>query len=438
MPVYRDPTDTNLYHVHKVQTCSGRPLEVTTVSGGVVYVQPGTTAGDAFGRSRISQPFTIFDSQHRYQENNKWNTATGVSGTTAYQVNESAVNLNVTTRSGDYIYRETKRVFPYQPGKSLLSMCSFVMASGQANLRQRVGLFGTQNGIFFEQSGGTNYLVTRSYVSGSVNETRVAQANWNYDTFDGSGVTQRTLDVSKANIFWSDIEWLGVGDVRTGFVVDGNLEIAHIFHNDNVNATSYMTTAILPLRQEIENLATTSSSSTAKQICNTVISEGGYELRGEGGTAGHTVTAKYDLTATGTNYPVASIRLKSTRADAVVVLAGIALLGTTNNANYNWKLAAAGTTSGGTWTSAGTASAVEYNLSGTSFTAGATLILAEGYAIGSNQGSTPITLTKDNLLKYQLERNTFTSSFDELTLIVNTDTAGADIVAAINWEEVTR
>lgn len=438
MVLYRDPNWTsNLYEVVKVQTCSGQPLEVTTASGSAVYMQPATTAGDAFGRLRTVHPYTIFDSQHRYQENNKWVTATGVSGTTSYQVNESAINLSVTTGSGDYIYRETKRVFPYQPGKSFLSMLSFVFAPAKANLRQRVGLFGTQNGIFFEQSGDTNYIVVRSYTTGSVVETRIPQSSWNYDKFNGSGVTSRTLDITKANIFWMDVEWLGVGDVRTGFVVDGRPEIAHVFHGDNVNTTTYMTTAVLPLRHEIENLGTTTSGSTAKQICATVISEGGYDPRGIGGTAGHPVNAKYDLTATGTFYPVAGIRLKSTRPDAAVVLAGISLVGTTNNATYNWQLVAGGTSSGGTWTSAGTTSAVEYNLTATGFVQGTGRSLSEGYTVGSNQGSTVTALNRDDLLKYQLERNSFTSTQEELTLLVASDTAGADIVSAINWEEIT-
>jgi len=61
MPNYRDPTDENLYPVHKVQTCSGRPLEVITASGNNVYVQPAGMAGDAFGRTRVSAPLTLFD-----------------------------------------------------------------------------------------------------------------------------------------------------------------------------------------------------------------------------------------------------------------------------------------------------------------------------------------------------------------------------------------
>jgi len=438
MPTYRDPLKpSNSYPVYKVQTCSGQPLEVFTTSGESVYVQPATTAGDAFGRSRVVEPYTIFDSQHRYQQNSKWATTTGVSGTTSYQVNESAVHLTTTTGSGDYIYRETKRVFPYQPGKSFLSMSSFVFASGKSNLRQRVGLFSSGNGIFFEQSGTTNNIVLRSSVNGTVVETRIPQSSWNYDQFNGSGVTERTLDPTKANIFWIDIEWLGVGDVRTGFVVDGRPEIAHIFHGDNINDTTYMTTAILPLRQEIENVGATASNSTAKQICGTVISEGGYDPRGLGGTIGHPVNAKYDLTATGVLYPISAIRLKSTRPDAAVVLAGISLVGATNNAFYNWQLVAGGTSSGGTWTSAGSTSSVEYNITATGFVLGAGRVITEGYAVGSNQGSTVIDLPRTDLLKYQLERNSFTGTQDELTLLVASDTAGADVIAAINWEEIT-
>jgi len=435
MPLYRDELDSNLYEVVKVQTCSGHPLEVTTSSGTSVYVKPATTAGDAFGRLRVTEPFTVFDSQHRYQQNSKWVTATGGAGSSTYQTNESAIHLAVTTASGDYIYRETTRVFPYQPGKSFLSMLSFVFAAGKTNLRQRIGLFSAQNGVFFEQVNNVNYLVVRSYTSGSVSETRIAQIDWNYDKFDGSGLTGRTLDPSKANVFWVDIEWLGVGDVRAGFLVDGNLEIAHIFHNDNINATSYMTTAILPLRHEIENIDITTSSSTAKQICATVISEGGYEPKGLGGTAGHSVTQKYDLTATGVFYPVAGIRLKSTRLDAAVVLAGISLVGTTNNATYNWQLVTNTTSSGGTWVDPGANTDVEYNLTATGFTGGRKL--SEGYTVGSNQGSTVTDLGRADILKYQLERNSFTSTPFELMLIVQTDTAGADVLAAINWEEIT-
>jgi hypothetical protein len=54
-------------------------------------------------------------------------------------------------------------------------------------------------------------------------ETVVPQTNWNIDKLDGTGISGITLDISKAQILWMDIEWLGLGTVRIGFVINGNL-----------------------------------------------------------------------------------------------------------------------------------------------------------------------------------------------------------------------
>lgn len=437
MTLYRDPANHELFNTYKVQTCSGQPLEVTSASGSTVYMQAAGVAGDAFGRFRVSEPFTVFDSNHRYGENTSWNTSTGTGGSYAFNTSGGLIDMTVTTASGAKVYRETKRVFPYQPGKSLEVLNTFVMASGQANLRQRVGYFSSGNGLYFEVSGTTApYFVKRSSVSGSVTDTRVQQSGWNVDKLDGTGKSGYTLDPTKAQIFWTDVEWLGVGTVRAGFVINGQFVHCHSFHHANIENSTYMTTATLPIRYEIENLGTTAGGATLKQICSTVISEGGYELRGGGGAAGHAPNAKYDLADAGTFYPIASIRLKPTKPDAAVILAGLSLVGTTNNALYNWRLIAGGTTTGGTWTDPGSGYAVEYNLTATGFTQGTGRLLSQGYSIGSNQGSTVAELNKEDLFKYQLERNSFTATFTELTILAASDNAGADVVAALNWEEV--
>jgi len=426
MPVYREVGANTLYEVVKVQTCSGQPLEVTTTSGTFVYMQPGGTAGDAFGRFRISEPFTVFDSQHRYIENDKWSTATGGSASTSFATNESVVNMTVTTASGDYIYRETKRVFPYQPGKSLLVMASFAFASGKTNLRQRVGYFGTQNGVYYEQSGTTNYLVLRSYVSGSVNETRVAQNTWNVDKFDGSDAQTRTLDPSKGNIFWADIEWLGVGDVRCGFVVDGKPTIAHIFHNENINSTTYMTTATLPLRAEIENLGTTASSSTAKTICATVISEGGYEGFSRRFNTSLGTTEK-TLTSAGTVYPVISLRLASGRLDSVVVpsnLNGIV----TSNQNVQYRVILNPTLSGASWTTHANGN-VQYDTSATSLSGGTDIL--GGYI----QTNTTLDINSVNDFNFQLGR-TIAGVSDVFTVAMVPTSPNTKILADLSWFEI--
>jgi hypothetical protein len=439
MPVYREAGEPLLYEVIKVQTCSGQPLEVTTASGTNIYVQPAGMAGDAFGRTRVSAPLTLFDSSHRYNDNGLWATSSGAGGTFAFNANQGLVDLNVTTTSGSEIIRETTKVCSYQPGKSLLFMSTFVMNAPKANLRQRVGYYGASNGLYLEVSGTTGpVFVERSAVTGSVTETRVAQTNWNIDKLDGNGPSGFTLDLTKAQILWFDIEWLGLGTVRAGFVINGAFIHCHSFHHANLITSTYITTASLPLRYEITNVGTTASSSTLKQVCSTVLSEGGYELRGAQSAIGTPIASPRDLTNVSTEYPVISIRLKSTRLDAIVILTALSIMGITNNANYNWKVIVGGTTTGGSWDTTGATSSVEYNITGTSFALGTGRILASGFATGSNQGSTVIDILKEALFSFQLERNGLTSTAIELTLACSSASAGADVLSSMDWEEISR
>jgi len=409
-------------------------------------LSPSGTMTDAFGRLRISQPLTLFDSSHRFADNGLWATSnTAGNSSYAFVNNQSMVVMTVGTTANAEVIRETTKVFSYQPGKSLLMMSTFAMEPPKANVRQRVGYHGAENGIYLENDGTTNYFVLRSNTSGTITEERVAQSNWNIDKFDGTGYSAQAggaehvggLDVSKTNILWMDIEWLGVGDVRCGFVVDGKLTPAHIFHNDNVNTVPYMTTATLPLRYEIKNTGVTASNSTLKQICSTVISEGGYELYGSQQAIQTPIGSPVDLGApAGTYYPVLSIRLKQNRLDAVVIMTALSILGITNNAFYNWQVRAAANTGAGTWVSAGDNSAVEYKVDGASITGGR--ILASGWTGATNQSASPIDILKEALFKFQLERNGLTGTPYELTLCAATTLAGADIYASMDWEEITR
>lgn len=405
---------------------------------------PSGTLTDAFGRLRISQPFTLFDSSHRFADNGLWSTSNTEGGTYSFVENQATINLTVDTTANSEVIRETTKVFSYQPGKSLMIMNTFAMNTPKTNLRQRVGYFGAQNGIYLENDGATNYLVLRTFTSGSAVEVRVAQSDWNIDKFDGNGYSGQGsalehstgLDVSKTNILWFDIEWLGVGDVRCGFVVDGKFVIAHIFHNDNRNTVPYMTTASLPIRYEIKNTGATASSSTLKQICSSVISEGGYELRGLQQAIGNPVTTPIDLATAGTYYNLVSLRLKSARLDAIAILTAISLLAVTNNAIVNWQVRAGGTTNGGTWVSSSDNSGVEYKLGGGTITGGR--ILAQGYTTASTQSSIPVDILREALFKFQLERNGLTNTPFEITLCASSDVAGTDVHASMDWEEITR
>lgn len=286
-------------------------------NGSAIGVYGAGTGADAFGRLRVSQPYTLFDSQNRYAADNQFDTSTATGGTATFVGDECSVNLAVTTSSGSSVTRQTLRVMPYQPGKGLLVLATFVMNEAKANLRQRVGYFNSGNGVFL-QLNDTNepQFVLRTSTSGSPSDARaVSQSEWNGDKMDGTGPSGITLDLTKAQILWMDFEWLGVGSVRCGFIINGQYIVCHTFNNANDLNKVYMTTAILPVRYEITNTGVTASASTLKQICSTVISEGGYAQSSASSIVRRTTT----VATTTTFKPVASIRLKSTTLGAVVL-----------------------------------------------------------------------------------------------------------------------
>jgi hypothetical protein len=411
-------------------------VSISTTSSASVTFPPIAT--DAFGRLRISTPLTLFDSSHRYRDNNLWSSlVVGTGSTVGFVTAQGLVQIGIGTTAGCSAIRETSKVFPYQPGKSLQVMNTFVMNPPKTNLRQRIGYFGADNGMYLELDGDTLYLVERSLSLGTT--TRVAQEEWNIDTMLGVGHLNPsgiTLDISKAQILWMDIEWLGVGTVRLGFVVDGKFIHCHSFHHANLITSTYITTASLPLRYEIANTGITTSLSTLKQICSTVISEGGYELRGLQQAVGTAITAPRTLTTAGTFYPIVSLRLKTTTLDAIIIITALSLMGIGNGINYNWQVRASGTTTAGSWVSAGDNSSVEYNITGTSYAGGRTL--ASGFLNSSNQGSPSIDILKEALFKFQLERNSLTSTPFELTLLVTAATGNEQIFASMDWEEISR
>jgi hypothetical protein len=428
------------------------PTQLTAVSvtnqlTGITVLNPVTqittsqepTQLDAFGRLRISSPITLFDSSHRYRDNNLWSTLSANGGSVSFNPSQGLVELNVTNTAGASAIRETTKVFSYQPGKSLLVMNTFVMASSATNLRQRVGYFGDQNGIYFQLDDGNISIVKRSLVTGSIAESVVTRSNWNGDKLDGTGSSGIVLDITKAQILWTDIEWLGVGTVRVGFVINGRFIVCHSFHHANIIDSTYITTASLPLRYEIINKAATGVSKTLKQICSTVISEGGYELRGLQQAVSIPITAPRTFAVAGTFYPIISIRLKTTpdRLDAIIILTALSILGGGNGIDYNWQVRASGTTTGGSWVDAGADSAVQYNITGTSYAGGR--ILASGFLNASNQASPNLDILKEALFKFQLERNNLTKTPFELTLVAASGTTNnSAMFASMDWEEVSR
>jgi hypothetical protein len=385
------------------------------------------TALDAFGRLRVSEPFTLFDSAHRYQDNGLFDTATTGTASAVHATNTSTVALNVSTGSGDQVIRETKRVFPYQPGKSLLILNTFVMNEAKTGLRQRVGYFGAENGIFIEQDGTTINLVKRSYITGSVVDTKIAKANWNGDKLDGNGESGFTLDLTKSQIFWVDIEWLGVGSVRCGFIINGIYIVCHTFHHANLLDSVYMTTATLPIRYEITNTAATASASLLKQVCSTVISEGGYEKR-----VAPLVARMTAETTVGTSFePLITIRLASDRLDAVILLNKYSVLGLTTD-TFEYALIKNATLTGATFDTT-TFNSVDFDVAATAMSGG-TILRAE-YLESTNQSSPQLDVNGDYNFGLQLGR-TIGGTSDTLTVAARVLSGTGDAIATMEFYDL--
>ena len=307
--------------------------------GAILKRGPDSGEVDAFGRNRVSEPFTLFDSTLRYtKRTDLWfEKATG-SATFSYSVNESALDLGIGTASGNVALRRTKRRFPYQPGKSLMVMQSFVPSAPAAGVKQDIGLFDDDNGVMFRIDGTTAQFVIRSKASGSVVENVVDQDSWNIDTFEG-------LDLTKVQIFISDMEWLGSGRVRVGFVIDGEIRYCHEFNHANNGTTVYSTTAILPLSYRVESTAILASGASLKQICSSVMSEGGYEPSGPVYIVGRGASGVGSISS---EEVIAGIRMASGREGNVILPAQVDAT-IEGNTTAQWRLRLNPTITSGTW-----------------------------------------------------------------------------------------
>lgn len=429
---YLFSSNTSITNEVEVKNDAGNPLPVVGVSGSPLTVSFNETNYDAFGRFRVSEPYTMFDSTLRYTDDSRnWDTSTtGATANIFYNVNTSSIEMNVGTASGNKVIRQTKRYFQYLPGKSLLSLNTGVFGPTKANLRQRIGYFDSSNGIFFERNGSNNYIVKRSNTAGVVTETRIDQYSWSEDKLDGTGNSSIGLNFDAAQIFWTDVEWLGVGSVRAGVIVDGQYIVAHKFHHANTVTDVYMTTASLPIRYEIENTGITSSSSKLKQICSSIISEGGYTPTTQTRSVSTTLAG---LEMSQTEYrPLVAVRLKQNRTGGIAVPKHISLFGL-QTTPFVYRLVSNATVTGGSWLSTSNESHVEYNANATSYTGGS--VISQGLFTGGT-GANPleIDLSTHN---HSLQLRTTISGTNEVFLVsCLATTNNDDAICALDWQEL--
>lgn len=319
---------------------------------------------DAFGRWRVSNPETIFDSKQIFDSAPLYWDDAEVSGSgtsTAHSTNEAATTITVGATTAGKRVRQTYRRFNYQPGKSQLILCTWGEFDTSTGITKEVGYFDDNNGLFFRSDEGTLSVVRRTYVTGAAVDNPVSQSSWNIDSLDGTGASGITLDLTKTQIGIIDFEWLGVGRVRMGFVIDGVIYYCHQFLNANNLGLVYMSTPNLPLRYSIENDGN-GATDDFLHVCSSIISEGGSEQLGATLSVSRGATSFTTASNTSVN-PLIGIRLKSTHLGATIIPESFSVL-CTSTADFEILVLLNPTVAGSdaaSWTSLAN-SAVEYDV----------------------------------------------------------------------------
>lgn len=400
------------------------------------------TTNDAFGRSRAAIPYTTGDYKMMYGKSPVTSlTASngGISGVTQ-NGNRASVTIYAHGPSGSYALEQTKKYHNYMPGKSQTIYKSFLFGAPVSGSIKRVGYFDDLNGIFLEQdaTGSLNWVV-RSDATGTIQETRVTQSEWNIRTLLNEPFV---LDITKVQLLFIDFQWLGVGRIRCGFAHEGEFVLTHAFDHTNITDKVYLRNPNLPVRAEVRNVANASGS--MENICATVMSEGG---NAEAGRTWAVSSGRGLISvASASTQPLLAIRLKNTingypnrtyiqLNDASVFAVDRAILFNVYKLPNKSFL-----TTGSAWISVNDESSAEYNANLTAYTDGREFI--NGFVPAGGTGTGNFTSAQATEVSNAVQDNFIAQNLDstdsEIYLITATNlTANATTVAArLQWQEI--
>lgn len=316
--------------VHAYQPYEAQSRGVSVSDGGNL---------DAFGRIRVSDPVTLFDSKQIFDNQPLfWDEELelGAGITSAWSQDTASTTITSTASTAGSFVRQTFMRFNYQPGKSQLVLMTFNLhGSAGTEAEKWVGIGDENNGLFLLDDAGTLKFVRRSFVTGSAVDTEVPQSEWNLDALDGNGPSGITLDKTKTQILVIDYEWLGVGRVRMGFNINGQTYYCHQFLNANNLTKVYMSTPNLPLRYQLVTTANTNTVEVMECICASVQSEGGQQ---DLGILRHVDSGQVPSLGNTLAYAMIGIRLKAANVGANIKIEGVSAIALTPNDTAHWEL----------------------------------------------------------------------------------------------------
>lgn len=420
------PLPTGYNHIGNVDISSFNATNFqnkNTVMGKVMFADSANN--DAFGRLRTSNPETLFEGSLISGQQNEFFDISQFNGAIAtYNSNESTMSFDV-SRAGQFVKRQSHYFTHYQPGKSLVIVMSFYFGSNNpAGSYKRVGLFDDNEGIYLEQ---TSSNLSWNILSQSAATTFTAnQSDWNIDTLQGTGPSGLTLNIQQTNLIFIDLEWLGVGRIRVGFVIGGKIIYCHEFVINNLTVP-YIKSPYLPMRYQIGTSVNQASTVTMKQICCTAFSEGGFQPIGN--VRSYIMENTRRLIAGGYT-PLISIRLKQQYKTSQIVPISYTVFFPTGNETILTKIILRPSLTGAIWNSA--SDYAEVDLSATS--------LSGGYEINSSYITSQVRVNFSDQPASTLNvQSNINGVCDILTIACKSTQVGGtqpDLYACLDWREI--
>lgn len=370
-----------------IDTANPLPVIGTTVNpwGNVVLtVDDDTVQHTSKNRRKVSTfEVTDFGTFRTGKDTRIWDEKVTGTASATHEPYLGMVRLQVGSSAGDQVIRQTKRVQRYIPGRQNEVSMAAIFGTPTTGIRRRFGLFDERDGAFFEDGGdGTYYVVCRRNTASGPVETRVARENWNVDKLDGTGPTGIVANPENIQLMVIEYEWYGAGQVEFNFVIGNNKIPVHQFNHANEIPNTWSSTAALPVRIELTNVAGTAGTHTFYQGSHSFSTEGTTTLLGRQRNISSAITGK-SLSSSLTFYPIVAIRMKSSELNSLII--PDAYTGATlDNTSVFIKVIEGATITGGTWVSYSDESPVEYNITATSFTGGDTVDTS--YVSAGNMG----------------------------------------------------
>jgi len=401
---------------------TNRLVTETHISGTVV---------DLFGRLKTTMKSPQFTYQNEYNKGEaQWVEKVVGTATATHNPTNATVYLTVNAE-GDKIIRQTRQYFRYYSGKTLSTTLTWWVPALPPLIVFRAGYFENENGIFFAKRSTGLFLCLRN----NGVDIEVPRAEWD-DRLDKTGPSRQVFDFDKSTIFQINLQWLGVGDVQCIIEAsDGTLIPIYTFRNVGVVESTYMRTANLPIRYELEAETGFTGTFTVEQICSELGTEDGdcYGVSSYPHTISNGTTA---VSVTTTRSTVLAFRPKETfngiinRATTLMKTLEVV----TAISDIYWELVYNPTYAGTpTWNSVNNDSTLQFTTNATTITGG--IPISSGYGV-SARGQIKILVSRNVSSNYPLGLDIDGLNPTSIALVATSFSGTAVVNVAIDVEEV--